>query len=96
MTSLKRLEDGERKNETVSRVFARAEPIERRMELANTLVAFALTQRGAGNAALKIVTDAISPHLDAAGCKPTGALAKAIKKAARKSPAEATRKHARA
>jgi len=88
-TSFHRLEQGEKGNRTMSRVFARGESLDARIALADSLVAFASAHRAAGKDARSIVVAAITAHLD--GRKLTGALGKALKKPAAKTAKQSQR-----
>lgn len=64
-TSLNRLIMGESYRRSVTRLFAREEPIADRIALAENIAAFAKTQSMNGRDAMQVVLAALAPHVDA-------------------------------
>ncbi|MBK7830288.1 hypothetical protein [Nannocystis sp.] len=73
-TSLHRLESGERQHRSLSRLFARPEPLADRIALAESIAAFAKAHGDAGHDAMQRVLPAIVPHVAAANLELKGAL----------------------
>lgn len=76
-TALARLATGERTRHSLTRLFARPEPLADRVALAESIATFAKTQGATGHAAMRCVLAAIVPHVAAAGQELPGALAAA-------------------